>query len=63
MDTKTKAIELTEKLCAQIRAFILIHLYDDELDWLKYAGTKKEDKKLKGKIDYYKELMHKFDWE
>lgn len=62
MKEKTKTIELTERECDQIKACILLSVWDNRM---RYEGLKAEGDRsyeLKDMLDYYDQLAQKFDW-
>ena len=61
-ESKTKTVELTERECAQIRASILLSLWDDKMRYMKQTADGDPSYELKARLDYYDELMKRFEW-
>ena len=59
---KTKTIELSERECDQIKACILLSLWDDRMRYEKLKAEGDPSYELKAKLDYYDQLAKKFDW-
>ena len=61
-EPKTKTVELTGRECSQIRAFIILGIWEYEEQWIKSIDDGAEDYELKAKVDYYRALTKKFEW-